>query len=103
MRVRNRWSVTRSIRGAVVVCLLDLANITTKDDIIHEHKSYRNKRDNSDLEKLMKFLNDTMNPFQDNLQDKLYCLSAARTASDEVQRGLTNLGERWSAVLKIHQ
>ncbi len=94
VRARKRWTVTRSMRGAVVACLLDMAAITTKDDITQELKPYRIKRDNSDLEKLMKCLEDTMNPFQDNLQDKLYCLSTGRAASSEVQRDLTNLEER---------
>ena len=55
---------------------------------------YRIKRDTADLEKLIKSLDDTMNPFQNNSQDKLYCLNTGRAASNEVQTDLTNLEEK---------
>ena len=94
VNARKRWTVTRSMRGAVVASLLDMAAITTKEDISQELKPYRIKRDNSDLEKLILYLEDTMNPFQVNLEDKLYCLSTGRSASSEVERDLTNLEEK---------
>ena len=94
VKARKRWTVTRSMRGAVVACLLDMAAITTKDEITQELKLYRIKRDNSDLENLIKSLEDTMNPFQNNPEDKLYCLSTGQAASNEVQSDLTNLEEK---------
>ena len=60
VKARKRWTVTRSMRGAVVSCLLDMAAITTKDETKQELKPHRIKRDNSDLEKLMKCQDDTM-------------------------------------------
>ena len=75
MKARKQWTVTRSTRGAVVACLLDMAAITAKDEITQELKLYRVKSDNSDWENLIKRLEDTMNPFQNNPEDKLYCLS----------------------------
>ncbi len=52
VKARKRWTVTRSMRGAVVGYLLDMAGITTSDDITQELKPYRIQRDNSDLELL---------------------------------------------------
>ena len=40
VKARKRWTVTCSMRGAVVACLLDMAAITTKDEITHELKLY---------------------------------------------------------------
>ena len=48
----------------------------------------------SDLENLIKSLEDTMNPFQNNPKDKLYCLSTGQAASNEMQSDLTNLEEK---------
>ena len=78
VKARKRWTITRSMRGAVVACLLDMAAITTKDEVTQELKPYRIKRDNSDLEKLIKSLEDTMNPFSDISEDRLYCLSTGK-------------------------
>ena len=94
VKARKRWTVTRSMRGAVVSCLLDMAAITTKDEIIQELKLYRIKLDNSDLESLIQSLEDTVNPFQNNPEGKLYCLSTGQAASNEVQSNLTNLEEK---------
>ena len=94
MKARKRLTVTRSMRGAVVACLLDMAAIATKDEISQELKLYRIKRDNSDWENLIKSLEDTMNPFQNNPEDKLYCLSTCQAASNKVQSNLTNLEEK---------
>ena len=71
VKARKRLTVTHSMRGAVVACLLDMAAITTKDEITQELKLYRIKRDNADWENLIKTLEDTMNPFQNNPEDKL--------------------------------
>ena len=94
VKARKRWTITRSMRGVVVACLLDMAAITTKDEITQELKMYRIKRDTADLEKLTKSLDDTMNPFQNNSQDKFYCLNTGQAASNEVQTDLTNLEEK---------
>ena len=71
-----------------------MAAITTNDEITQEQKLYRIKSDNSDLENLIKSLEDTMNPFQNNPEDKLYCFSIGQAASSEVQSDLTNLEEK---------
>ena len=55
---------------------------------------YRINHDDSDLEKAMQILDDTMNTFQSNTEDKLYCSSTGCAASNEVESDFTSLEEK---------
>ena len=99
MKARTRWTITRTVRGAVVGCLLEMAGLTTREETSQELKPYRIVRDNSDLQNIIKALEDTLNPFQDNLLDKLFCLTTGCAASYDVQNDLTSIvdsGTIWS-------
>ena len=93
---RKRWTVTRSFRGAVVGCLLEMAGITAVDDCVQELKPSRIARDNDDLKNTMKELENTLNPF--SIDDKkLYCLSTGKPASNDVTVSLLELEKTGSA------
>ena len=62
-------------------------------------KPYRIVRDNSDLQNIIKAPEDTLNQFQDNLLDTLFCLTTGCAASSDVQNYLTSTvdsGTIWS-------
>ena len=87
------------MRGAVVGCLLEMTGLTTREETSHKLKPYRIVRDNLDLRNIIKAIEDTLNPFQDNLLDKLFCLTTGCAASSDVQTDLTSIvdsGTIWS-------
>ena len=67
-----------------------MAGITTLTDISQELKPSRVAPDNDDLNKLIRELGDTLNPFciDDN---NLYCLSTGKATSSDVKDSLLNL------------
>ena len=76
-----------------------MVGLTTREDTSQELKPYIIVMDNSDLQNIMKDLEDTLNPFQDNLLDKLFCLTTGCAASSDVQNDLTSIvdsGTIWS-------
>lgn len=93
---RKRWTVTRSFRGAIVSCLLEMAGITIVDDSVQELKPSRIARDNDDLRNTITELENTLNPF--SIDDKvLYCLNTGKAASDNVTDSLLELEKTGSA------
>ena len=63
VNARKRWTLTRSFTGAIVECLLDIAGFTLSEEMSQELKPYRIKRDNTDLQAIVKSLDETLNPF----------------------------------------
>ena len=96
---RKRWTVTRSFRGAIVGCLLEMADVTLLDDSVQELKPSRVARDNDDLKNLITELENILNPF--SIDDKvLYCLSTGKAASSGVRDSLLEVEKTGSA---LHQ
>ncbi len=77
VKARKRWTVTRSVRGAIVASLLEMAGLTIREEISQELKPYRIQRDNTDLKRVMKGLEETLTPFT-MADDRLYCLTSGR-------------------------
>ena len=91
--------MTRSFRGAIVVCLLEMAGVALLDDSVQELKPSRVARDNDDLKNLITELENTLNPF--GIDDKdLYCLSTGKAASSGVRDSLLEVEKTGSA---LHQ
>ena len=61
--------MTRSFRGAIVGCLLEMADVTLLDDSVQELKPSRVARDNDDLKNLITELENIPNPF--SIDDKV--------------------------------
>ena len=91
--------MTRSFRGAIVGCLLEMADVTLLDDSVQELKPSRVARDNDDLKNLITELENIPNPF--SIDDKvLYCLSTGKAASSGVRDSLLEVEKTGSA---LHQ
>ena len=54
VKTRKRWTITRTVRGAVVGCLHEMAGLTIREETSQELKPYRIVRDNSDLQNIIK-------------------------------------------------
>ena len=94
---RDKWTVTRIMRSAIVGHLLKLAGLTQQEDISWQLKANCIKHDNEDLKKLIKDIEETMNPFAEIANDSNLCnISTGRAVSDSVKKDLFNciaLGE----------
>ncbi len=64
VEARKRWTLTKSFRGAVAGCLLEIAGLSHGEDISQELKPYRIKRDNADLQSVIHSLEETLDPFK---------------------------------------
>ena len=67
--------MTRSFRGAIVGCLLEMADVTLLDDSVQELKPSRVARDNDDLKNLITELENILNPFSIDDKDRI-CLAS---------------------------
>lgn len=92
---RKRWTVTRSFRGAIVSCLLEMAGLTAPEEVSSELKPSRIRKDHENLKDIMSEVEGTRNPFVAS-DDNLYCLSTGKAASDSVKNDLLVLQEKGS-------
>lgn len=80
-----------------IFCLLNMAGLTGREETSQELKSYRIKRDNSDLQMIISVIEDTLNPFK--VHDRnLYCLTSGRAASKSVTQDMLAIvtkGDAW--------
>jgi len=77
--------------------LLEMAGISHGEETSQELKPYRIKRDNDDLQAVVKGIDNTVDLFQGNLPH-IYCFSTGRAASQDVQLDLTCVieqGNEW--------
>ena len=95
VNARKRWTVTRSFRGAVVSCLLEMAGLTAPEEVSRELTPARIQKDNSNIQDVIKEIEGTQNPFIPG-DDNLYCLSTGKAASDSVKNDLLQLQEKGS-------
>ena len=66
---RDKWTVIHIMRSTIVGHLLELAGLTKKEDISQQLKANRIKRDNEDLKKFIKGIEETMNLFVEIAND----------------------------------
>ena len=91
--------VTKTVRSAVVGDLLEKSGVIKTNDTSQELKPYRIKRDNNDLQKLVRGIEDTLNPFGEALSDEnLCCISTGKAVPDDVKGDLIHCmdkGKEW--------
>ena len=96
---KNRWTITRTARSAVVGELLNMAGLKkTSEDVHKELRPSRVRRDNEDLKKLVEGIEASHNPFAENESNNLYCITTGNAVSETVKNDLLNFkehGERW--------
>ena len=77
----------------IIQGFLDMAGLTLSEELSQELKLYRIKRDNTNLQAIVKCQEETLNPFQENLPE-LYCLTTGRATSADVQNDLTGVVDK---------
>ena len=60
---RRRWMITHSARSTILGCLFDLAGLKKHEDATQELKHHRIVRDNSDVDKIVSGIENTLNPY----------------------------------------
>ncbi len=56
--------VTHADRSSIVTCLFNMAVVKKKEDSTDELCSHRINKDNQDTQKVIKYVEKTLNPFQ---------------------------------------
>ncbi|RUM44803.1 MAG: hypothetical protein DSY80_04015 [Desulfocapsa sp.] len=95
---KRRWMVTRSVRSAIIGSLLGSAGLKAKEDVSKSLRPYRIKKDNTDLNKIIETIHTTMNPFAQEIDDNLYCLTTGVKVNDEIKEDLLfclDKGKKW--------
>ena len=95
---RRRWMMTKSVRSAVLGHLLTSCGMKSNEDVSKSLKPYRVKRDNEDLHKLVDGIQNTMNPFSQEKDDNLYCLTTGVKVATEIRDdllGCMDKGKSW--------
>ncbi len=97
---RRRWMLTRSVRSGIVGSLLHKAGLKRSEDVSQSLKPYRVKKDNDDLRKLTDKIENTMNPFEQEHDDNLYCITTGKQVGNTVKNDMLNcieIGNVWQA------
>ena len=89
---RLRWMVTRASRAACVSKLQEMAHMKKKEDVTAELRPSRIMRDGSDLEKVIRKIEECCNPFQEKTVD-LYNIYTGKAASKNVTEYLLKVRE----------
>lgn len=100
---RRRWMVTRAIRSAIVGNLLFQAGMNAPEDVTNDLRPNRIKKDNEDLSKLIQGIKSTMNPFAQQADDNLYCLTSGKKLPDQIKEDVLSFitqGEAWATEFK---
>lgn len=97
---RKRWMITMSIRSSIVSNLLLKAGLTAPEDVTKDLKTHRIARDHEDFQHIVKGIQSTMDPFIQEADDNLYCLTSGQRVAEPIKNDLLNFitkGETWSA------
>ena len=95
---RRRWMITRSVRSAIIGHLLSSAGLKTSEDVSKSLRPYRVVKDNEDLSKIIHAIQNTMNPFELEPEQNLYCLTTGLKVADNIRDDLLSCrkkGEMW--------
>ena len=89
---RVRWSVTKGCRAFITKEAMKMAGMKEVGDDTHaDLRPSRIKRDNKDLKKLLKQIEDSVNPFELEVDVPLVNISTGKAVPDEVAHSLTSI------------
>ena len=95
---RLRWMITKSTRASFITSLLDMTGLNTKEDATQYVQPSRIRRDNEDLQKILKHICDTNNPFYENPEpDTLYNISTGKGVNEEIRKSLLQVPTKGKA------
>ena len=78
--------ITKSTRPSFINLVQEMAGLIQKKDVVAELRPTRIRRDVVDLEKVMKQIEDSCNPFEETEQtkEKLFNINAEKAVDDEI-------------------
>ena len=92
---RLRWMLTKSARTAIVSKAQEMAGLHQKEDTTAELREALIKRDTSDLQKVIRQIQRSCNPFQmEEAPKKLFNISTGRAAAEPIQTFLLSVQDR---------
>ena len=93
---RLRWMLTKSARAAVMSSVQEMAGLSGIDEPTADLKGARVKRDNNDLRKVVRQIQDTCNPFSNSAGEspKLFNISTGKAATEETKACLLGVQTR---------
>lgn len=96
---RQKWMITRAVRSRIVGSLLAKAGLKSHEDVSKALKPYRVTRDNNDLWKLIDAIKNTMNPFNQCMDDNLYCITTGASVAHNIKEDLLGFQEKGQQLL----
>ena len=94
---RLRWMITKSARAHFVSKIQEMAGIIQTDDVTSDLHPSRLKRNIGDLQKVVKCIQETCDPFRMSSEDKLYNIHTGKVASEDVRQCLLTIPEKGKA------
>ena len=95
---RQRWTLTRFVRSAIVGNLLIKAGLKSADDVTASLKPHRVTKDRQDLDNLIKSIENMMNPFAITPKNALFNIVTGKEVPNEIRDDLLQcqqIGEIW--------
>lgn len=90
---RQRWMITRCVRSSIIGNLMQQAGLKKEEDISKELKPHKIIKNSNDLEDIINRIRTTMNPFNQELDENLYCLTSWKKLPEEIKKDLLNANE----------
>ena len=90
--------ITRSVRSAIIGHLLSSAGLKSSEDVSKSLRPYQVVKDNEDPLKIIHAIQNTMNPFELEPEQNLYCLITGLKVADNIRDDLLSCrkkGEMW--------
>ena len=89
---RQRWAESHFLRTTIISNVFEDLVMTKKEDVSNNLRPHRIRNDHAVLNKVIVMIQETMNPFDVNLDpDKLYNIGTGLAAMDSTQNVLLNV------------
>ena len=89
---RQRWAESHFLRTTIISKVFEDLGMTKKEDVSNNFRPHRIRNDHADLNKVIVMIQETMSPFDVNLDpDKLYNTVTELAAMDSIQIFLLNV------------
>lgn len=89
---RQRWAQSHSLRVTIISKVFEELDLSRKEDVSEDLKPHRIKQNCKDLEKLIRAVTDTMNPFSDSINKvHLFNISTGKAANEDTTNFLLSV------------
>ena len=94
----QQWADSHFVRIEVLSEVLNKLNITTKEDVSQDLKPYRIMKNTWDLEKILRSIQENMNPFNEEVnKDLLFNIGTGKSSKQETAEfllGVNKIGQK---------